>query len=209
MLRRFVLLFALGWPIVSYAQPNQCTYETFRWNVPQRRAVAIETVQKAYTALTADEVDAATGCTVCEEDQVWVRLPGLEPFRLCQHLAPQVEAALRLLQQQGVPLFHVTGYRVGRTRGDLDGAGNRTRFSNHAYGIALDVNREQNGLYDGCVTFGPHCRLIQGGPWQPGQPGSLTPEGPLVQALLALGFQWGGTLPGRQKDFMHFSPSGD
>jgi hypothetical protein len=84
------------------------------------------------------------------------------------------------------------------TKGEVDDVGNRTQFSLHSYGVALDINRRQNGLYDHCDVFGPDCRLMQRGAWRPGRPGSLTADGPFVLALERIGLQWGGTVAGRQ-----------
>ncbi len=151
------------------AEPAACTYSTYRWNTFERRAVQFETVQHPYSELQADEIHPETGCTVCREDQEEVSLPGVPPFRICRHMAPDVGRVLGDLIARGEPITEVVGYRVGRTRGEPDAQGNRTGFSNHSFGIAIDVNPEQNGLYDQCETFGPQCR---------------------------------------QKDFMHFSPSG-
>lgn len=94
------------------------------------------------------------------------------------------------------------------TKGDVDALGHRTRFSNHSFGIAIDINEQQNGLYDRCIRFGPACRLRRGGVWNPDQAGSLTRDSPVVKALGQIGLKWGGAIEGRQKDFMHFSPSG-
>jgi hypothetical protein len=95
------------------------------------------------------------------------------------------------------------------TRGDADADGNRTLFSNHSFGIALDINEGHNGLYDQCLQFDGNCRLLRGGAWQPGvDPFSLSGDGIIVQALQSLGLSWGGEIAGRQKDFMHFSPTG-
>ena len=185
-----------------------CTYQSYKWNVPLRKAVAVETVRHGYPDLRQDEIDPASGCTVCEEDQETIHLPPLSPFRVCRKIAPQIQAVLQELLLSGEPIYEVAGYRVGRTRGDPDGHGNRTQFSNHAYGIAIDINPRQNGLYDQCLNFNLNCRLIRGGPWRPGQPGTLTPESTIVKAIEAAGVRWGGRLQGRQKDFMHFSPSG-
>ena len=94
------------------------------------------------------------------------------------------------------------------TRGKVDAESNRTQFSNHSFGIALDINDEQNGLYGQCFSFGPQCKLRKGGPWRPDQFASLVEDGDIVQSMKALGFKWGGEIQGRQKDFMHFSPTG-
>jgi len=115
---------------------------------------------------------------------------------------------LERLQRAGEPINEIIAYRVGRTRGDADRNGNRTGFSNHSFGIALDINPKQNGLYHDCPVFGPSCRLVRGGPWRPGEAGALTADGATVREMKAAGFHWGGEIEGRQKDFMHFSPSG-
>lgn len=201
-----ITLFVL--PAAVQAEPATCSYDTYKWNIYQRKAVARERVQHAYSKLADYERDEATGCTVCEEDQQWIALPGLLPFRMCRRLAYAVEPVLRKLVEQGAPIHKVVGYRVGMTRGDIDAQGNRTRFSNHSFGIAIDINDDQNGLYDQCITFGPQCRLIKGGPWVPGQTGSLDDGSDIVRELGQAGLRWGGRIEGKQKDFMHFSPSG-
>jgi hypothetical protein len=170
--------------------------------VPQPR------VEHDYQALVAEEIDSATGCTVCREDQVTIHVPPLEPFQICHKLAEQVRTTLERLIEAGEPVQEVAGYRVGRTRGELDSLGFRTVFSNHSYGTAIDVNPMLNGFYHDCVEFSSSCRLVQGGPWRPGQLGTLTTNSAIVLAFKAAGFLWGGEIAGTQKDFMHFSPTG-
>ena len=118
------------------------------------------------------------------------------------------EPAYRKLLASGEPVTEVTAYRPGKTKNPLDAKGNRTGFSNHAYGAAVDINRSKNGLYDKCPKFGPGCRRIQGGQWRPGSPGTLSKDSSIVRVLREAGFKWGGEIDGMQKDFMHFSPSG-
>ncbi len=193
---------------VTYAEPSSCTYQTYKWNVKLKRAVERKTVQHSYSRLSKDEIDTITGCTVCEEDQVKINLPGLKSFAVCKLLANDIQQTLLDLIEQGEFITDVTGYRVGKTRGKIDKAYNRTQFSNHSYGIALDINSQQNGLYDRCIKFSENCRLIRGGPWKPGYKGSMTSEGSIVRRMNQLGLMWGGLIAGKQKDFMHFSPSG-
>lgn len=189
--------------------PLTCSYDSYSWNVQQKRAVARRSVSHAYASLNANEVDSVSGCSVCREDQVRIELPSVTPFEICHSLAARVKSVLLDLIDNGVPIHEVIGYRVGKTRGDVDEHGNRTRFSNHSFGIALDINPQHNGLYDHCPQFGPHCRLIRGGPWRPYiNDASHASDGPVVLALQALGLRWGGTIAGKQKDFMHFSISG-
>jgi hypothetical protein len=185
-----------------------CTYSTYKWNIHTRTAVGLHKVSKPYGELTAAEKDNGTGCTVCEEDQVELSFPGLRPFKVCKRLAPDIEKIVNELQLQHAPVRDVVGYRVGMTRGNPDSAGNRTGFSNHSFGVALDINTAQNGLYENCFKFGPGCRLIKGGPWKPEQDLSLTGDSLIVRAFKKNGFKWGGEIAGQQKDFMHFSPTG-
>jgi len=203
-----IILLWLGVAISAQAEPAQCTYSTYDWNVQQRKAVNVHTVRHRYSDITRAERDYATGCTLCEEDQVWIELPGVARFRLCRRVAPRIVPLLEQMQADGFPFFEIEGYRVGKTRGVVDERGNRTGFSNHSFGVAIDINPQQNGLYDHCRRFGPLCRLIRGGAWHYGQAGSLFADHPLVLSFKSIGYNWGGEIAGKQKDFMHFSPSG-
>lgn len=187
---------------------EQCTYTTYKWNVRERKAVGLQKIAKPASELTTAEKDSQTGCTVCEEDQVELAFPGLRPFKVCKRIAPDVKKIIELLQSRHAPLYDVVGYRVGMTRGNADSAGNRTGFSNHSFGVALDINTAQNGLYENCIRFNSSCRLRKGGPWNPNQEASLTANSLIVQTFKQSGFKWGGEIAGLQKDFMHFSPTG-
>jgi len=195
-------------PAGSVSAGTTCTYVLSTWNVRAGRAMAARTVRHPYAETTRTETDPDTGCTVCQEDQQPVEVPGVPPFLLCKKLAPQVQETLRRLIEQGELIHEITGYRVGKTRGPLDSQSNRTVFSNHSFGVALDINAGRNGLYDQCPTFGAHCRLLHGGPWRRGAPGTLFADGPIVTAFKSIGLRWGGAIDGNTKDFMHVSPSG-
>ena len=198
------------WILISFnVSAQSCSYNTWRWNVRSAQTVQFERIVHPYDSLLAEERDADSGCTVCEEDQVKIEIAGLPSFQLCKLIAPQVKNALMEMMKQGAPIQSVIAYRVGRTRGKIDQNGNRSDFSNHSFGVALDINTAHNGLYTQCIVFGPHCLLSRGGAWKPGtDPYSLAPSGPAVRLLKASGFKWGGEIAGLQKDFMHFSPSG-
>jgi len=205
-------IMALLWPRAFAAEEAQrertCTYEVAVWNVPAKSILEVRAVSHPYAALSHEERDPITGCTVCREDQVRVSLPTVNAFSICRRIAPGVKKALLELIEGGFPVLSVRGYQVVRSRGEIDGRGNRTVLSNHSFGTAIDINRELNGLYDNCHAFGPGCRLVLGGPWRPGEHGTLLGDGPAVRAMKELGFKWGGEIPGRQKDFMHFSLTG-
>jgi hypothetical protein len=158
--------------------------------------------------MSANEIDKESGCTVCSEDQDVVDVPPIRKFSLCYKLAPLVRFVLKDLVAKGAPIHTIIGYHVTKSVGEADASGARTEFGNHSYGTAFDINPEQNGLYDNCVKFGPECRLVRGGPWKPGTPGTIEKDGVIVKKLDETGFVWGGEIEGKQKDFMHFSLTG-
>lgn len=206
-------LFALaglcvGFVTTAIAQEKSCTFHTYVWNVQSKSAVNRRFVEKPYSQLTPPERDARTGCSVCLEDQRTITLSGGVEFQMCVVLAGRTETALNDLLSRGETINSVVGYRVGLTRGSLDTDGNRTEYSNHSFGIALDINANQNGLYGNCVQFSAGCHLRKGGRWQPNHPGGHHKNKPTVRALKQIGYKWGGEIKGHQKDFMHFSPSG-
>lgn len=196
-------------PVGTGAAAGTCHYQDWRWNVTAKRVVQQSSVTKDNTMLLPDERDVQTGCSVCREDQHSIRIAGLPEFAICHKYAEPVQAVIEKLLRRGEKINSVIGYRVGRTRGVLDAQGNRTGFSNHSFGIALDINTEHNGLYDNCIFFGPQCRLLRGGLWRPGfDPYSLQQDGLIVRMFKEMGLKWGGEIKGNQKDFMHFSPTG-
>ncbi len=201
------MLLFIGSPV--NAEPLMCSYNTYQWSTVQKQAVNLKHVTHPYSELREEEFDSITGCSVCSEDQVTINLPGVKPFKVCHVFASSIESALIDLIGSGEIIESVIGYRVGMTRGKVDDKGLRTRFSNHSFGIAIDINSQHNGLYDHCIDYGSQCRLIRGGKWQPDYDrASLTATGAVVIRLKQEGFLWGGEIAGRQKDFMHFSLTG-
>jgi len=190
------------------SQSQTCHYSTYKWNVNSRTVVEAKTISKLKSELSPAEIDTTSGCTLCEEDQEAIRLPGLNIFKVCKKFAPKIKLALTKLIEQDQPIHNVIGYRVGMTRGNIDSQGNRTQFSNHSFGVAIDINTDQNGLYDNCIQWNPKCGLIKGGPWDPTNPESWTADSPTVTLFKQNGFKWGGEIKGKQKDFMHFSLTG-
>ena len=77
-------------------------------------------------------------------------------------------------------------------------------WSEHAYGLAVDLNPIENP-YVGCgqtrqrasVPYLNRSRL---------RPGMVTPQ--VVRAFRSIGWGWGGSWSGTTKDYMHFSASG-
>jgi hypothetical protein len=185
-----------------------CTYSTYKWNAYQKSAVEIEEVRKPYSDLIAEEIDRQTGCSICREDQVSISIAGGHHLQVCKYIAPSIEIALSLATSAGQEIEEIKGYRVGKTKGALDGEGNRTQLSNHSFGTAIDINPQNNGLYENCRNFGSHCVLRKGGEWVQGHRLSLDRQSPVVIEMKRNGFKWGGEIQGKQKDFMHFSFTG-
>ena len=202
--------------------PATCTYDTWSWSVVERRAVLPRHVSKPYAELTDEEKApdwAATGCTLCREDQQTVRVAGLPPVDVCRAYAPRVREALQAAVDAGFRVETLVGYRVGRSGGPVvDGL--RTRYGWHAYGEALDVNSAANGLYTGCAhdarppsdaTALAKARRTLGGDWNPARrpQTSVTADGALMTAFRrVLGWHWGGERSDGLKDLMHVSPDG-
>jgi hypothetical protein len=81
------------------------------------------------------------------------------------------------------------------------GSGN---WSNHAYGLAVDLNPVENP-YVGCgMTRRPESRPYLNRKRL--RPGMVTPA--VVEAFRSIGWGWGGAWPGNTKDYMHFSWNG-
>ena len=81
-----------------------------------------------------------------------------------------------------------------------------TRWSEHAYGRAIDVNPIENPYVssDGSVSHDASRPYVDRSPYRPGM---AVPGGVLVEAFAAVGWGWGGNFSGAQ-DYQHFSASG-
>jgi hypothetical protein len=208
----FVMLFFIYAPTGVAAEKSngdKCTYSTWDWNTKTKRAENHRTVVNPYAELTAAEKDPHSNCTVCEEDQVSISMEGVPQFSVCKNYADDVKKTIKKIVDAGFPVKSIISYRVGKSKGDIDAKGLRTQFSNHSFGTALDINAEQNGLYTNCYEFGKKCQLLRGGHWQQDVPGTITKDSVAYKSFAEIGWHWAGELQGRQKDFMHFSLSGD
>jgi len=186
----------------------QCHYSYTVWNVKARRSLIHRTVSKPYSELTRAE-KGPLGCTPCEEDQAEITLSNGSQFTACRKAGPAIKTALEAALAKGQRIVSAVGYRPQVSKGPADKAGNRTELSNHAFGAAVDLNEEHNGLYENCIAWSRKCRLRKGGIYRPGaDPLSLSKDSPAVVEMRKAGFSWGGEIEGRQKDFMHFSPTG-
>ena len=188
---------------------NSCTYSTWAWSTIEKKAMNHQNIIKPRSQLTHFERDKKSPCTICKEDQEWIHIEGIPPFQICRHFAERVREVLLASLKQGFPIYEVIGYRVGKSKGSIDKKGLRTVYSHHSFGTAIDINPKSNGLYENCLAFSPKCRLLRGGHWKNINPASIKKESIIYHEFRNMGWLWGGEIKGQQKDFMHFSATGD
>ena len=80
-----------------------------------------------------------------------------------------------------------------------------TAWSQHAYGLAVDVNPFANPYVRGDVVLPELASAYTDRAWH--RPGMHQPHGTAVRAFAAIGWKWGGTW-NEAKDWMHFSANG-
>jgi hypothetical protein len=80
-----------------------------------------------------------------------------------------------------------------------------TRWSNHAYGTAIDVNPIENPWVSGGITS--HAASARYVERTKRRPGMAYDGGALVRAFGRVGWGWGGHWTG-VKDYQHFSANG-
>jgi hypothetical protein len=78
-------------------------------------------------------------------------------------------------------------------------------WSQHAYGLAVDVNPFQNPYHKGDVVLPELATSYL--KRSDVRAGMIQPDGPVVRAFASVGWQWGGDYRSL-KDFMHFSANG-
>jgi hypothetical protein len=165
------------------------------------------------------------GCPVAARDLDWIRLTfwGFDARRhtgelLVNHRASAAMVSVfRTLYAERFPIeqMHVT------TRAERDAAptgdGNdtsayncrpavgQTVYSQHAYGLAIDVNPFQNPYTKGSLVLPElaSAYLDRGNV----RPGMIEPGGPVVRAFARVGWEWGGSWQ-HSKDYEHFSANG-
>ena len=107
-----------------------------------------------------------------------------------------------------IPISHPSFRKDGRWDDNLSMAANNTsafnyrsavgstELSAHAFGLAIDINPLQNPYLRGEVV------LPAAGAYEPGTPGTLTTDHPVVCAFRSRGWQWGGDWPS-PRDYQH------
>jgi hypothetical protein len=203
MIYLMLLLFHLP---TKATNPN-CEYSYTVWNTIQKKSEGPFRIIKPYAQLAPYE-KSPEGCTPCESDQQQVRLKNGLSFTACKKFAQQFQTTLDRVLDTGRKIETVLSYRPSISKGQADSQGRRTIFSHHAFGTAIDINENFNGLYGNCLNWNPGCQLIKGGAYSPYHPFSIRDKDEFVTYFKGIGLEWGGKIRGIQKDFMHFSFDG-
>lgn len=176
----------------------------------------------------ADVVSRSTwtrGCPVGRDRLAWLRLTfwGFDGRRHTGELlvntavASDLALVFRRLWEARFPLEQVLIVRSideeAPPTGDGNGTGSfvcravtgGTSFSQHAYGLAVDVNTFQNPYQsDDLVLPELASAYLDRGRVRPGM---VTADGPVVAAFREIGWGWGGDWT-TLKDYQHFSATG-
>ncbi len=165
------------------------------------------------------------GCPVAAEDLAWVRLSfwGFDERRHTGELLVNRAAAeevVAVFARLYAARFPIEEMRI-TTRAEQDlpptGDGNDTgsfdcrstrggsSYSQHAYGLAVDLNPFQNPYQKGELVLPELASSYLDRSWV--RPGMITPGGPVVRAFAEIGWTWGGTWTSL-KDLHHFSANG-
>jgi hypothetical protein len=165
------------------------------------------------------------GCPVGPQDLAWVRLTfaGFDGRRhtgellVNRSVAGDLVSVFRTLYDQRFPLEELRITRADELDAPPTGDGNDTgvfacrpttggsSYSQHAYGLAIDVNPFQNPYEKGDVVLPELASsyLDRGRV----RPGMITADGPVVRAFAGIGWEWGGAW-NSLKDYQHFSQNG-
>jgi hypothetical protein len=165
------------------------------------------------------------GCPVAAADLSWVRLTfvGFEGGRhtgellVNRRVADDLVAVFRRLYAARFPIEEMRITRAAELSAPPTGDGNNTgafacrlmrggsSYSQHAYGLALDLNPFQNPYDNGDLVLPELASsYLERGRVRPGM---IEPGGPVVRAFAGIGWTWGGTWQSL-KDYQHFSKNG-
>ncbi len=165
------------------------------------------------------------GCPVAASDLAWVRLTfwGFDRRRhtgellVNRSVAGDLVSVFRRLYDGRFPIEEMRITRLEELDAPPTGDGNNTgsfacratrgetTYSQHAYGLAVDVNPFQNPYLKGDLVLPELASAYKERSWK--RPGMITPDGPVVKAFASIGWTWGGTWQSL-KDLQHFSQNG-
>jgi hypothetical protein len=167
----------------------------------------------------------APGCPVRARDLSWVRLTfwGFDDARHTGELLVNRSAAaplVRVFHDLYAARFPLEEMRIttkpeqtAHPTGDGNDTGafncrvlpGTTVYSQHAYGLAVDVNPFQNPYLKGDLVIPELAGAYRDRSWH--RPGMILPGGPVVRAFARIGWGWGGSWHSL-RDLQHFSANG-
>jgi hypothetical protein len=167
----------------------------------------------------------ARGCPVRRADLSWVRLTfrGFDGARHTGELLVNRSVARDLVRVFGAlysARFPIEEMRIttkaeqtapptgdGNDTGAFNcrAARGTTSYSQHAYGLAVDVNPFQNPYLKGGLVLPELASAYRDRSWH--RAGMILPGGPVVRAFTRIGWGWGGSWHSL-KDLQHFSRNG-
>jgi hypothetical protein len=176
----------------------------------------------------AQVVDRSTwepGCPVARRDLAWLRLTfrGFDAERHTGELlvnaavVDDLDSVFRRLWDAHFPMEQVVIVRSldeeAPPTGDGNGTGGfvcrattgGTSYSQHAYGLAVDVNTFQNPYQRDDLVIPERASAYLAR--ERVRPGMVTAGGPVVAAFADIGWEWGGDWT-TLKDYQHFSANG-
>lgn len=201
-----------------------------RWNTPDSIPPLPGTGFKAIVTDPAPQRVLARstlrpGCPVGTSDLAWIRVTywGFDDARhsgemlVNGRVASDVVDVFRRLYRTQFPIEAMAITRREDLTAPPTGDGNvtgsfacrpvrgGTEYSQHAYGLALDLNPFQNPYHHGDVVLPELASsyLNRGRV----RPGMVRPDGPAVRAFASIGWEWGGDWSSL-KDYQHFSLTG-
>jgi len=165
------------------------------------------------------------GCPVSATDLSWVRLTfwGFDNRRrtgellVNESVAEDLVGVFRELYDERFPIEEMRITRLDELDAPPTGDGNNTgafacrattggsSYSQHAFGLAIDVNPFQNPYLKGDLVLPELASSYLDRSWV--RPGVITPTGPVVRAFAEIGWSWGGAWQSL-KDYQHFSRNG-
>ena len=211
-------------------RPTPRVMRVRRWNTTDTIA---ELPGTGFRALVTDPAPARViarstwrpGCPVGKDDLAWIRMSywGFDDARHSGEMlvngsvAGDVVAVFRQLYRARFPIESMGIARLADLDAPPTGDGNvtgsfscrpirgGTGYSQHAYGLAVDLDPFQNPYHRRDVVLPELASAYLARDWL--RPGMITPDGPAVRAFASIGWEWGGSWS-TLKDYQHFSLTG-
>lgn len=165
------------------------------------------------------------GCPIEAEELAWLRLAfwGFDDRRhtgellVHEDVAGDLVSVFERLYEARFPMEELTIVTRDELEAPPTGDRNETTayacrpttggatYSQHAFGLAVDVNSFQNPYVAGELVLPELASAYLDRTWE--RPGMIAADGPVVQAFASIGWEWGGDWQSL-KDYQHFSESG-